>query len=39
MIFLRSDGGISHDPAERTTDADVAIGIKIMLAVLDELEG
>jgi allantoate deiminase len=39
MIFLRSDGGISHDPAERTTEADVATGIRIMLAVLDQLEG
>ncbi len=39
MIFLRSDGGISHNPAERTTEEDVVAGIKIMLAVLDQLEG
>ena len=39
MIFLRSEGGISHNPAERTTLDDVTAGIKIMLAVLEELEG
>ena len=39
MIFLRSDGGISHNPAERTSREDIAAGIKVMLAVLDQLEG
>jgi allantoate deiminase len=39
MIFLRSDGGISHNPAERTSEADIAAGIRIMLNVLDEMEG
>ncbi len=38
MIFLRSDGGVSHNPAERTSETDIAAGIRIMLAVLDELE-
>jgi len=39
MIFLRSDGGISHNPAERTSQEDIAAGVSIMLNVLDEMEG
>ena len=39
MIFLRSEGGISHNPAERTSQEDIAIGINIMMKVLDEMEG
>ena len=39
MIFLRSERGISHNPAERTSEEDVAVGIDIMMKVLDEMEG
>ena len=39
MIFLRSERGISHNPAERTSEEDVAVGIDILLKVLDEMEG
>lgn len=38
MIFLRCDGGISHNPAERASQADVAAGIAVILRVLDALE-
>ena len=39
MIFLRSERGISHNPAERTSEEDVTAGINIMMKVLDEMEG
>ena len=39
MIFLRSERGISHNPAERTSEEDVTIGINIMMKILDEMEG
>lgn len=39
MIFVRSDGGISHNPAEHTSSGDIAAGLAVMLNVLDELEG
>jgi allantoate deiminase len=31
MLFLRSPGGVSHDPAESVTVADVAAGLKVMI--------
>ena len=39
MIFVRNEQGISHNPAERTSQEDVAVGIDIMMKVLDEMEG
>jgi len=39
MVFLRSERGISHNPAERTSEEDVTAGINIMMKVLDEMEG
>lgn len=37
MIFLRTPGGISHDPAESVAVADVAKAIECGLHLLDEL--
>jgi allantoate deiminase len=37
MIFLRTPGGISHDPAESVAIADVAIAIECGLHLLDQL--
>ena len=39
MIFLRSERGISHNPAERTSEEDVTIGINIMMKIVDEMDG
>ena len=37
MIFLRSPGGISHDPAESVLDEDVAKALECGLCLLDQL--
>jgi len=37
MIFLRSPGGISHDPAESVNVADVAKALECGLQLLDQL--
>jgi allantoate deiminase len=37
MIFLRTPGGISHDPAESVAVEDVAIAIECGLHLLDQL--
>ena len=37
MIFLRTPGGISHDPAESVTPEDVANAIECGLHLLDQL--
>lgn len=37
MIFLRSPGGISHDPAESVEAADVAKALECGLLLLDQL--
>ena len=37
MIFLRTPGGISHDPAESVLAGDVAKAIEVGLHVLDQL--
>ena len=37
MIFLRTPGGISHDPAESVDVADVAKAIECGLCLLDQL--
>jgi allantoate deiminase len=37
MIFLRTPGGISHDPAESVSVDDVALAIECGLHLLDQL--
>jgi allantoate deiminase len=37
MIFLRTPGGISHDPAESVEMVDVAKAIECGLHLLDQL--
>lgn len=37
MIFLRTPGGISHDPAESVSAGDVAKAIEVGLHLLDQL--
>ena len=37
MIFLRTQGGISHDPAESVASDDVAKAIECGLHLLDQL--
>jgi allantoate deiminase len=37
MIFLRTPGGISHDPAESVLDEDVAKAIECGLHLLQQL--
>jgi allantoate deiminase len=37
MIFLRTPGGISHDPAESVDVADVTKAIECGLCLLDQL--
>jgi allantoate deiminase len=39
MIFLRTPGGISHDPAESVAVEDVARAIECGLHLLDQLAG
>jgi allantoate deiminase len=38
MIFLRTPGGISHDPKESVAVEDVAKAIECGLHLLDQLE-
>jgi hydantoinase/carbamoylase family amidase len=37
MLFLRCKGGISHNPAESITEADITTGIRILYRLLDRL--
>jgi allantoate deiminase len=37
MVFLRSPGGVSHDPAEFVEVGDVALAIECGLHLLDQL--
>jgi len=37
MIFVPSVGGISHNPRERTSDADLVAGANILLDVVTRL--
>jgi len=38
MLFLRCEGGISHNPAEAVTEADCALAARAMLTFIDKLE-
>jgi allantoate deiminase len=37
MLFVRSKGGISHHPAEFTSEADIEVAIKVMSDFLSEV--
>ena len=38
MLFIRCEGGISHNPAEAVTEADCALAAHAMLTFIDKLE-
>ena len=38
MLFIRCEGGISHNPAEAVTEADCALAAQAMLRFIDKLE-
>jgi allantoate deiminase len=38
MLFIRCEGGISHNPAEAVTEADCALAAQAMLHFIDKLE-
>jgi allantoate deiminase len=37
MLFIRCEGGISHNPAEAVTEADCALAARVMLGFVDKL--
>jgi N-carbamoyl-L-amino-acid hydrolase len=39
MVFVPSVGGVSHNPAEHTDDADLEAGLDVLLRVLCALAG
>ncbi len=39
MIFVRCEGGISHNPAENITAADAEAGARVLLQVLSDFPG
>jgi N-carbamoyl-L-amino-acid hydrolase len=39
MVFVPSAGGVSHNPAEHTDDAQLAAGADVLLQVMLELAG
>lgn len=38
MLFVRCRGGISHNPAEHVEDADVEIGARVLLRVIENFK-
>jgi allantoate deiminase len=38
MLFIRCEGGVSHNPAEAVTEADCALAAQAMLTFIDKLE-
>lgn len=38
MLFIRCEGGVSHNPAEAVTGADCALAARAMLTFIDKLE-
>jgi allantoate deiminase len=38
MLFVRSKGGISHNPAESVREDDVAIALHVMLRIIDRFK-
>ncbi len=39
MVFVRCEGGISHNPAENITAADAEAGARVLLQVLNDFPG
>ncbi len=39
MIFVRCEGGVSHNPAENITAADAEAGARVLLRVLNDFPG
>jgi allantoate deiminase len=37
MLFIRCEGGISHNPAEAVTEADCALAAQAMLGFVEKL--
>jgi allantoate deiminase len=37
MLFLRSPGGVSHDPAEAVLSEDVDVGLHVLVRFIEEL--
>ena len=37
MLFVRCDGGISHNPAERASAADAGVAVAAMLDFIERL--
>jgi allantoate deiminase len=35
MLFVRCRGGISHNPAEAVSEADVAVGARVLLRFIE----
>jgi allantoate deiminase len=38
MLFVRCRGGISHNPAEHVDDADVEVGARVLLRVIENFK-
>jgi len=38
MLFVRCTGGISHNPAEAVTLADVEVGARVLLRFIERFE-
>lgn len=38
MLFVRCRGGISHNPAEHVDDADVEVGARVLLRVIENFQ-
>ncbi len=38
MLFIRCEGGVSHNPAEAVDPADAALAARAMLAFIDALD-
>lgn len=39
MIFVRCEGGISHNPAENITEADAIAGVQVLLRTVEKIGG
>jgi allantoate deiminase len=39
MIFVRCEGGISHNPAENITEADAIAGVQVLLRTIEKIGG
>ncbi len=39
MVFVRRDGGVSHNPAENITAADAEAGARVLFQVSSDFPG